>query len=201
MAIQTRAIRTRKRAINSFARLIAERGYSRTAVTDIVDVPGLTKGSLYHHFPSKDAAAEALLDVAAEKYEFLEAYSPSFDSRPQSALALLADYTDRAHADVVLQAESVLWSDPDFIDRARAGLGYVSLRDRLAELTTPQLADALMMIILGISATPGLSHGLATSDGGIRLKTLAAAVLAGLGHSTSSEEPTEIETQVRRDRA
>jgi AcrR family transcriptional regulator len=197
MATQTRSIRTRRTAVHSIARLIAERGYSGTRVADIVEVAGLTKGALYFHFPSKYAAAGALLDAAAERYEFLEGHRPTSDSRAQSALELLSDYTDRVRADVILQAESVLWSDPSFADRARAGVGYVSLRDRLTELTTPQLADALMAIILGITATPGRSRGLATSGAATQLNSLAVAVLDGLDHTVPHPNNCRNHTEAR----
>lgn len=44
------------------ARLFVERGVAGTSVRDIADGVGLLSGSLYHHFPSKDAIAFAILD-------------------------------------------------------------------------------------------------------------------------------------------
>ncbi|WP_448812031.1 TetR/AcrR family transcriptional regulator [Agromyces bauzanensis] len=43
------------------ARLIASRGYSATTVRDIADEAGILSGSLYHHFPSKEAMLQAIL--------------------------------------------------------------------------------------------------------------------------------------------
>lgn len=192
MAIQTRSKLTQRAAINSIACLIAELGYSRTRVSDIVATAGLTKGALYFHFPSKDATAEALLAVAAERYEFVDSHEhENADcSHPRAAaLALLAEYTDRATADVVLQAEAVLWSDPEFAVRARAGVGFSRLQSRLAELTSPQLADALMAVIVGVTATPGQSNGLATDAGRAQLIELSSAVLTGLRQDSARLEP------------
>jgi TetR/AcrR family transcriptional regulator, cholesterol catabolism regulator len=43
------------------ARLIASRGYSATTVRDIADDAGILSGSLYHHFPSKEAILDEIL--------------------------------------------------------------------------------------------------------------------------------------------
>lgn len=44
------------------AKLFVESGVAGTSVRDIADGVGLLSGSLYHHFPSKDAIAFAILD-------------------------------------------------------------------------------------------------------------------------------------------
>jgi len=43
------------------AHLIAKRGYSATTVRDIADEAGILSGSLYHHFPSKEAILQEIL--------------------------------------------------------------------------------------------------------------------------------------------
>lgn len=185
MATQMRARRTRDSTITAIAELIAERGYPRTRVADIVDTAGLTKGALYFHFSSKEATVSALLDTAAERYDFLLARTSTPDvPTAQKVLSLLSDYGEQLRGDVVLQAESVLWSDPDFSDHARAGGGYKQLYDNLAALTTAEMADALMAMILGNTATPGSTRGLKAVDGVNRLLTQATAALGGLAADT-----------------
>ncbi|GLB63408.1 TetR family transcriptional regulator [Dietzia sp. NCCP-2495] len=44
------------------AKLFVESGVAGTSVRDIADGVGLLSGSLYHHFPSKDAIAFAIID-------------------------------------------------------------------------------------------------------------------------------------------
>ena len=44
------------------AKLFVEKGVAGTSVRDIADGVGILSGSLYHHFPSKDAIAFAILD-------------------------------------------------------------------------------------------------------------------------------------------
>lgn len=43
------------------AHLIARHGYSATTVRDIADEAGILSGSLYHHFPSKEAILQEIL--------------------------------------------------------------------------------------------------------------------------------------------
>lgn len=43
-------------------RLFTERGYSDTSVQAILDTVGIAKGTFYHHFPSKTAVLEAVVD-------------------------------------------------------------------------------------------------------------------------------------------
>ena len=47
------------------AALFARRGYAKTSVQDVADAVGLSKTGLLHHYPSKDALHEAVLDQAA----------------------------------------------------------------------------------------------------------------------------------------
>ncbi|WP_300683497.1 TetR/AcrR family transcriptional regulator [Nocardioides sp.] len=43
------------------AEMFADRGYAQTTVRDIADAGGILSGSLYHHFPSKEAMLTELL--------------------------------------------------------------------------------------------------------------------------------------------
>lgn len=43
-------------------RLFAERGFGNTTVRDIADAAGILSGSLYHHFDSKEAMVDELLE-------------------------------------------------------------------------------------------------------------------------------------------
>ncbi|MEV6204940.1 ScbR family autoregulator-binding transcription factor [Streptomyces sp. NPDC051771] len=63
MAKQERAQRTRQAILTAAAELFDERGYDSASTTDILARAGLTRGALYHHFPSKEAIALALLDT------------------------------------------------------------------------------------------------------------------------------------------
>ena len=56
-----RAQATRQRFLAVATRLFAERGYEGTSIEAILEEAGASRGSLYHHFPGKDALFEAVL--------------------------------------------------------------------------------------------------------------------------------------------
>ena len=46
--------------------LFAERGYSAVSVESIIRKVGIAKGTFYHHFPSKEAVLEALVETTLD---------------------------------------------------------------------------------------------------------------------------------------
>lgn len=57
-----RGQRTRRLLLDTAARLFAEHGYAGTSTSEILRAAELTKGSLYHFFPSKQALARAVIE-------------------------------------------------------------------------------------------------------------------------------------------
>lgn len=53
---------TRERILQAAATLFAAKGYSGTRTREIAEAVGIRQPSLFHHFPSKAAIAEALLE-------------------------------------------------------------------------------------------------------------------------------------------
>jgi TetR/AcrR family transcriptional regulator, cholesterol catabolism regulator len=71
----------RKEILAKSAQLFAERGVAATTVREIADAVGMLSGSLYHHFPSKDAMVEGVVrdyldDLLAGYREALDAGLP-----------------------------------------------------------------------------------------------------------------------------
>jgi AcrR family transcriptional regulator len=53
---------TRERLIRTGRELFGERGYDATSIESILDAAGVARGALYHHFPTKEALFDAVLD-------------------------------------------------------------------------------------------------------------------------------------------
>ena len=61
---------TRTRILDAAQELFSERGYEHTSIQDIVDRLGdLSKGAIYHHFPSKKAILDAVSERDIENQE------------------------------------------------------------------------------------------------------------------------------------
>jgi len=96
---QERAIRTRQTILQAAAELFDEFGYEGASTTDIITRCGLTRGALYHHFPSKESIAVALVDAQAEALK-----APERDLGLQSLIDLTFEYARRLQADPILRA-------------------------------------------------------------------------------------------------
>jgi AcrR family transcriptional regulator len=53
---------TRERLIATGRRLFGERGYEGTSIEAILETAGVARGALYHHFATKEALFDAVLD-------------------------------------------------------------------------------------------------------------------------------------------
>jgi AcrR family transcriptional regulator len=60
-----RAAATREHLLEIGTRLFADRGYEATSIEAVLGEAGVSRGALYHHFPSKEALFEAVY-VAAQ---------------------------------------------------------------------------------------------------------------------------------------
>jgi AcrR family transcriptional regulator len=58
---------TRAHLVDVATRLFAERGYDRTSIEAVLAESGVSRGSLYHHFPGKDALFWAVLEGVAAR--------------------------------------------------------------------------------------------------------------------------------------
>jgi AcrR family transcriptional regulator len=58
---------TRQSILDAAARMFRMHGYSGTRLSDIADEIGMKAGSLYYHFPSREALVEAVMDLGLQR--------------------------------------------------------------------------------------------------------------------------------------
>src|SRR5215470_302129 len=58
---------TRAQLIAIATRLFAERGYEDTSIEAVLQEAGVSRGSLYHHFASKEALFDAVLEAVSAR--------------------------------------------------------------------------------------------------------------------------------------
>lgn len=93
------------------AGLFAEKGISGTTVRDIAGRAGILSGSLYHHFPSKDAMADRIVMLYLDDLltEYDRVVSANYDAREAvTGLAMASSRVSHAHvhASTIYQRET-----------------------------------------------------------------------------------------------
>lgn len=96
---------SKTRLLDAALHLIRAKGYSATRIEDVCETAGLTKGSFFHHFESKEALALAAADYWTERSESFFASAPFRDH---------ADPLDRLLAYVNLRKALLSGELPDF---------------------------------------------------------------------------------------
>ncbi|MFJ9739684.1 ScbR family autoregulator-binding transcription factor [Streptomyces sp. NPDC101166] len=99
MAQQERGIRSRRSILEAAADVFGERGYDAASTNEILARAGLTRGALYHHFPSKEAIATALVEAQSEAL-----LVPDQPVKLQAVIDLTLQFSQRLQTDAVLRA-------------------------------------------------------------------------------------------------
>ena len=135
---------TRERILDAAERLVVDKGLAATSVDDILAESRTSKGSFFHHFPSKNHLARALVErYAAADVAFLdkimaEAEAESDDPARQ-VIVFLRKFQEAAN-DTVSQQPSCLYISyiferQLFVDGTNDIIvgAFVTWRERLAE--------------------------------------------------------------------
>ncbi|MGW1764826.1 ScbR family autoregulator-binding transcription factor [Streptomyces sp. NPDC002073] len=99
MAQQERGTRSRRSILEAAAHVFDLRGYDAASTNEILASTGLTRGALYHHFPSKEAIAVALVAAHSEALVI-----PEQQVKLQAIIDLTMAFAFRLQRDPVLRA-------------------------------------------------------------------------------------------------
>jgi len=88
------------------AGMFAERGFKNTTVRDIADAAGILSGSLYHHFDSKEAMVDELLDTFQtalwKRYDDITASDLTAKGKLTAIVRASFDAIDHHHSEVAI---------------------------------------------------------------------------------------------------
>ncbi len=131
MAAGVRARRreqSRRTLVDEGARLFAARGYAAVGLEEIVAAAGVTKGALYHHFPSKAELFRAVLERVAQEVAARVEAAADAEPDPWSRLTagcrafLEAGTAPHVQQVVLVDGPAVLgWAQWRAIDEATSG--------------------------------------------------------------------------------
>jgi AcrR family transcriptional regulator len=77
---------TRERLVQAGRELFGARGYEDTSIGAILEAAGVTRGSLYHHFETKEALFDAVLDRVVDEVAATAAAAARAASDPVASL-------------------------------------------------------------------------------------------------------------------
>jgi TetR/AcrR family transcriptional repressor of lmrAB and yxaGH operons len=157
----TTAGEVRERMIAGAMRLLARRGLQATSFSEVLELTGAPRGSIYHHFPEgKDQLVAAAISLAGDRaLQPLEAIAGA--SAEEIAAAFLGmwrkllTHTDFGAGCAVL-AVTVAADSRELLDHA--GNVFRSWRGRLAELLEQgglSAADAQQLAVILVAASEG----------------------------------------------
>jgi AcrR family transcriptional regulator len=118
-----------------FTEMVAERGYDEVSVRDVAEALEISKGTILHHFRSKESLLEELHSEymrrrLAEANEFLAASEDPVDQLQMIVYQLLLSQQDDRAATVAFAREIVRFAEEDVMSEVRA------MREEYSRLVT-----------------------------------------------------------------
>ena len=77
---------TRERLLDAGRKLFGERGYDATSIEALLEESGVTRGSLYHHFSTKQELFDAVLDLLVAEISQAAAEAAAHQTEPLASL-------------------------------------------------------------------------------------------------------------------
>lgn len=165
---------TRSRAQRAALELFTRQGYDATSLRQIADVLGINKASLYHHFPSKEAILQSLVD-----------------DRGAEAEALLAWLRAQPRSPELVEETVMRWVDSSTVDKL-AGIRFVAANPlvlrRLAESGGASIGQPLEAIADELAGLLPRGHAKDAVLVRMAITSINAAVQAAAQTAASDDE-------------
>ncbi len=141
MTVVAGSLSTRERILRESAALFRRHGYNGTSMQDVAAAVGITKSSLYHHFPKKQALLLEILELTVDRVTpavraIAEAPLPAAE-RLRRAVAIHIVEAVRDQDNVACFIEEGRYLDASYRD------GFVAKRDRYEGYFRRILADGI----------------------------------------------------------
>jgi TetR/AcrR family transcriptional regulator, cholesterol catabolism regulator len=129
----------RREILQCFTEMVAERGYDEVSIRDVAEALGISKGTILHHFRSKESLLEELHGDymrrrLAEAHELLAAFEDPVDQLQLIVYQLMLAQRDDRAATVAFAREIVRFAAEDVMSDVRA------MRHEYSSLVTDVIA-------------------------------------------------------------
>lgn len=180
--LDQKALATRRKILVEATRLFARQGYHSTTVAQISQAIGMTQGAFFHHFPSKEALLEAVVDRLergmADYRDHMQAPVTGKTLRIMVRL-MVEHYTAQPEATVCLAALATEFagSGHPILDRIRRA--YDTFVDPFARLlsTHPGIQAPREVAVAFIGAVQGVAIQGMLREGDPPLEALADSLI------------------------
>ena len=108
------ADKTKSAILSASTQLFAEKGFIGASISDIAEVVGVSKSSIYHYFPSKESILHALIDSFAQEVDQMIQAATMSRLSQKEILTQFAEILMR-HQDAVRLAPTLMPGAPDEI--------------------------------------------------------------------------------------
>lgn len=208
MVAQARAEATRDAILAAAVGLFAESGYGNTALSDVIETAGVTKGAAYYHFPTKESVAVALIErTDARIGETLEVALAQPGSALENLIRASFVIADLSESDPEVRVGMQLRHGLPQISAATATsyseqqmVGVATLREAIAEgdlragLDPEAAARTIFAAIVGIHVTSAASRTHPREG----LKTMWQFLLQGMLAGNSAEYFSQFLARIER---
>ena len=140
---------TKQEILEAALELFSVQGYEATSISQIAEVVGIRKASLYSHFENKQAILDALIETTLEQYERHSIFAKADLENPAFAKGMENLSPDEVVGMILGQIRYIL-HDPQ-ISRARKMLTIEQFRNaQMASLQTKQNYTDVMRYVTGL---------------------------------------------------
>ncbi len=189
---------TRRQAQRVALELFTKQGYEATSLRQIAQALGITKASLYYHFPSKEAILRSLFEDRAREAEDLVVWlreQPRSPALVETAVLRWVESfsSDKLHGIRFIAANPLISRGMSRAHGDRIGSNLTALADELVALLpspAPSAALLVRMSILSINAAVQAAADTDVADSEIiKAATMAARALVRLIMSSAQDPP------------
>jgi len=128
--------KTRERILDSAERLILERGLAATSIDAVLAAASTSKGAFFHHFPSKNHLARALVErYASNDVDYLEEFMACVEAQtddPAEQVVAFIGLFEAAADEIVAEQPSCLY------------VSYIFDKQLFADGTNDVIVDAVV---------------------------------------------------------
>jgi AcrR family transcriptional regulator len=151
------AMKTRDAVLNAAAQVIIRLGISSFTIEAVAQEAGVTKGGVLHHFPSKEALIDGLIDQVTEVFHSrlaaeLETEPPGQPGRWLRAYIRTIFAVQYEDINLIPALAAAVTAEPQTIDRIRGGMEASQIA-AIQDSIDPTMATIIRLAVDGVVFT------------------------------------------------